>query len=92
MTHATLRTFAFAVFATAAALSPLLAGTKAEAKGGKDIHFQDYTFKVPMNGYSGFSGAYHCDYQKIPNSVCKTDSNGVERCKVVSWTLRQMCQ
>ena len=73
--------------ALAAVLVPLALISGAEARG-KEHFVQDYTFKKPMNGYSGRQGEYYCDYVKLPNRVC--DANG-NNCKIVSWTLRQTC-
>lgn len=42
-----------------------------------------------MHGYSGHSGNYYCDYQRLPNRKC--DASG-QNCKIVSWTLQQICQ
>ena len=55
----------------AAALAPA-----ALAKGGKDFYVQDYQFDRPMSGYEGRAGNYYCSYQRLPNRVCVTDSNG----------------
>jgi hypothetical protein len=44
-----------------------------------------------MSGYEGKAGNYYCSYQRLPNRVCTTDSNGNERCQIKSWTLRQHC-
>ena len=60
--------------------------------GAKEVFVQDYQFAKPMHGYSGHSGNYYCDYQRLPNRVCVTNSNGTESCKIVGWTLREMCQ
>jgi hypothetical protein len=81
----TLRTTAFAALAAVAALAPLATG--AAAKGGKEYFSQSYTFDRPMNGYEGFSGAYHCSYVKTPRTVC----NKAGQCKKV-WELLQTCQ
>ncbi len=61
------------------------------ARGGKDFYSQDYQFSQPMKGYEGNAGNYYCSYQRLPNRVCTTDSNGNERCQVQGWTLRQYC-
>lgn len=74
--------------ALAAVLVPLSMAATAEARGGKEHFVQDYTFKKPMNGYSGQQGSYYCDYVKLPNRKC--DANG-NNCKIISWTLRQTC-
>lgn len=85
-------------FATAAAFAVLasgiaLNGSAAYAGGGaKEFFVQDYKFAKPMHGYSGHSGNYYCDYQRLPNRVCATNANGTESCKIVGWTLREMCQ
>ncbi len=79
----------------AAALGVLLTSaiaTAAFAKGGgKEFYSQDYQFSQPMKGYEGTAGNYYCSYQRLPNRVGTTDSNGNERCKVQGWTLRQHC-
>lgn len=64
--------------------------TPAEARKGKEVYIQDYNFDRPMHGYSGHKGAFYCDYQRLPKRRC-TYSGGRERCKIVGWTLRQMC-
>lgn len=85
-------------FATAAAFAVLASGiafngSAAFAGGGaKEFFVQDYQFAKPMHGYSGHSGNYFCDYQRLPNRVCVTNANGTESCKIVGWTLREMCQ
>ena len=83
----TLRTTAFAALAVAASLSPLVAGGDAQARGGKEYFSQTYQFDRPMNGYQGFSGAYHCSYVRTPKTVC----NSAGKCKKV-WELLQTCQ
>ena len=45
-----------------------------------------------MHGYSGHSGNYYCDYQRLPQRKCSIDKNGNESCRIVGWTLREMCQ
>jgi hypothetical protein len=80
---------AFAVLAGAMAFN----GSAAQAAGGaKDFYVQDYQFAKPMHGYSGHSGNYYCDYQRLPTRKCVTNANGTESCKIVGWTLREMCQ
>lgn len=79
------RTATFAAVAAAVALSPLAAGG-ALARGGKEYFAQTYQFDRPMNGYQGFSGAYHCSYVKTPKTVCYAG-----KCKRV-WELLQTCQ
>lgn len=75
-----------AVIATVAGAS--LFPTAAEA-GRKQLYLETYQFKKPMHGYSGHSGNYYCDYQRLPNRRC--NANGTN-CKIVSWTLQQICQ
>ena len=65
--------------------------TGALAKGGKEFYVEDYQFDQPMKGYEGQAGNYYCSYQRLPNRVCTTDSNGNEKCQVKGWTLRQYC-
>ena len=83
-------TFAFAVAAAAVAAAALATGAPAEARG-KGVYVQDYKFDKPMHGYSGHSGAYYCDYQRLPDRKCTVDRNGNEKCAIVGWTLREMC-
>jgi hypothetical protein len=83
--------FSFALAAAIAAGTAFVSVTPAEARKGKDVYVQDYKFKKPMHGYSGHSGAYYCDYQRLPVRKCSY-AGGVEKCKIVGWTLRQMCQ
>ncbi|MFT3731560.1 MAG: hypothetical protein QM780_09115 [Hyphomicrobium sp.] len=80
---------AFAVLA-----STLAIGASAANAGGaaKEFFVQDYQFAKPMHGYSGHSGNYYCDYQRLPNRVCVTNANGSESCRIVGWVLREMCQ
>ena len=69
---------------------PFLSAGTAEAGGrGKELYIETYTFDKPMHGYSGHSGNYYCDYQRLPNRKC--DASG-QNCKIVSWTLQQICQ
>jgi len=63
--------------------------TRAEARSGKQIYLETYNFKKPMHGYSGHSGNYYCDYQRLPQRRC--DASG-RNCKIVGWTLQQICQ
>ena len=88
------KTFAFAAAFAAASGAMLATGSAAQAGGGgKDVFVQDYTFSKAMHGYSGHApGGYYCDYQRLPNRKCSVDKNGNERCQIVSWTLREMCQ
>lgn len=80
--------FSFAIAAAAAfAVSPAEAGGR-----GKEVFVQDYQFSKPMHGYSGHAGAYYCDYQRLPQRKCVITASGGESCKIVGWTLREMCQ
>lgn len=81
----TIRTSVLAALTAVAALAPL--ASSALAKGGKEYYSQSYVFDRPMNGYEGFSGAYHCSYVKTPKTVC----NSAGQCKKV-WELLQTCQ
>lgn len=84
-------TIAVAV-AVLAGFAPLLDAGSAEARGGGKQHYvQDYKFDRPMHGYSGRAGDYYCDYVRLPERKCSVTAGGRERCKVVSWTLRQTC-
>lgn len=77
----------------AAGFATLASASAANARGGgKDVFVQDYQFAKPMHGYSGRSGSYYCDYQRLPNRRCTINANGTESCKIVGWTLREMCQ
>ncbi len=63
----------------------------AEAQGRRGVISQDYQFDGPKHGYDGrATGGAYCSYQRIPNRKCKI-VNGVEKCKVKGWTLRQYC-
>lgn len=85
-------TFALAA-ATAAFAGLTLASGSAEAGGrGKEVFVQEYKFDKPMHGYSGHSGSYYCDYQRVPERKCSVDRSGNEHCSIVGWKLRQMCQ
>ncbi len=80
---------AFAVVAGAIAFG----GGPANAAGGaKEFFVQQYQLPKPMHGYSGFSNNYYCDYQRQPNRVCTTKSDGTEKCRIVNWVLTEMCQ
>lgn len=82
------QTFAIAAaIATVAGVS--FTPTSAEARAGKQIFIQTYNFKKPMHGYSGHAGNYYCDYQRLPQRRC--DASG-RSCKIVGWTLQQICQ
>lgn len=69
---------------TVSAVTPALAGD------AKEVFVQDYKFAKPMHGYSGHAGNYYCDYQRLPERRCIV-IGGVEKCKIVGWTLREMC-
>ena len=86
--------FAFAAALATIAAATLLPGSAAEAGGrGREVFVQDYTFDKPTHGYSGHAGGgYYCDYQRLPNRKCTVDKSGNESCRIVSWTLREMCQ
>lgn len=80
--------FAFAALSASA----LVSASAVNAGGGaKEVFVQDYKFAKPMHGYSGHSGNYFCDYQRLPDRKCVV-VGGVERCTIVGWTLREMCQ
>jgi cobyric acid synthase len=82
------QTFAItAAIATVAGLS--LIPTDAHAGRGKQLFLETYNFKKPMHGYSGHAGNYYCDYQRLPQRRC--DASGTS-CKIVGWTLQQICQ
>jgi hypothetical protein len=83
--------FALSAALAAASVATLATATTAEAGRGKEFFVQDYKFSQPMHGYSGHSGNYYCDYQRLPDRRCVV-VNGVEKCKIVGWTLREMCQ
>jgi hypothetical protein len=86
------KSFAFAATVAAIAGASLTLTSPAQAGGrGKEVYVQDYRFDRPMHGFSGHSGAYYCDYQRLPDRRCSVDRNGNESCKIVGWTLREMC-
>ena len=84
-------TKAFCAVALGAILVAAAAPAALAKGGGKEFYSQDYQFNQPMKGYEGQAGNYYCSYQRLPNRVCSTDSNGNERCKIQGWTLRQYC-
>jgi hypothetical protein len=87
--------FTFAAGATFAVLTGAMAfNTSAvyAGSGAKEFFVQDYKFSKPMHGYSGHSGNNFCDYQRLPTRKCVTNANGSESCRIVGWTLREMCQ
>ena len=89
MTHSTLKSLALTLALGAFSFSAMIASSPAEAgKGRRDVVIQEYTFNQPMNGFEGHDGGGYCSYQKIPNTQC----NAAGKCKVTSWTLRQICQ
>ncbi len=82
---------AAAIAALASTIS--IGSVAANAAGGaKEFFVQDYKFAKPMHGFSGYSNNYYCDYQRLPTRKCVTNSNGTESCRIVGWTLREMCQ
>jgi hypothetical protein len=81
----TLRTALCLSLAAGAMLVTGFAGSDAHARG-KEHYSQTYQFDRAMNGYEGFSGAYHCSYVKMPKKVCLSG-----KCKTV-WELVQTCQ
>lgn len=83
-----MKTIAQALFVTAAAIS-FVGGTAAHAAGGRQLYLETYNFKKPMHGYSGHAGNYYCDYQRLPQRRCDASGNN---CKIVGWTLQQICQ
>jgi hypothetical protein len=86
-------TFALAAAFATLTGAALFSGSAAQAGGGgKGVFIEDYHFDKPMHGYSGQAGNYYCDYQRLPERKCVVDSNGRETCKIVGWTLREMCQ
>jgi len=91
----TLQTVSFSAAAAVAIASLLFASDANARRGGTSVIEQHYITKGPVKGYSGFvrAGArsYYCDYQRIPNRVCTYTSDGRERCKIESWTLKQAC-
>jgi hypothetical protein len=85
------KTVTLSLAAAAVATAVLTIGSPAEARGGKGVFVQEYKFDKPMHGYSGHSGNFYCDYQRLPVRKCAITSSGAEKCEIVSWTLRQMC-
>ncbi len=81
-----------AIFAVVAGGIALDASAANAAGGAKEFFVQDYQFAKPMHGYSGYSNNYYCDYQRLPTRKCVTNANGTESCRIVGWTLREMCQ
>jgi hypothetical protein len=84
------KTIATAAILAATAGIALLAAPSAHARGGGRQTFEkDYHFDKPMHGYSGHAGNYYCDYQRLPQRKC--DASG-QNCRIVGWTLRELCQ
>ena len=81
-----------AAFIGAAAIgfSLSLLGAPAAA-GNRDSYTEVYKFKKPTDGVSGHAGGYYCDYQKLPNMVCKVDRRGQEKCVRDGWLLVKFC-
>lgn len=90
MTRSSLKTLALTIAVGTVSLATLFGGSPAEAggKGKRGVTIQEYTFAEPMNGFDGHEGGGYCSFQKIPNTTC----NAAGKCKVTSWTLRQICQ
>jgi len=84
--RAVLATLSLALFALAVSVPEV------QARRGYAVWTSEHA--GPVRGYLGFAGIgprrYYCDYQRHPNRVCRA-SGGKERCRVVSWTLRQHC-
>ena len=78
-----------AIAAAIAAVAGATFATPADAGSGRRIYLETYNFKKPMHGYSGHSGNYYCDYQRLPQRRCDASGNN---CKIVGWTLQQICQ
>ena len=79
--------------AAALLLAQVVAPGVAEARRGhgKNVIEKHFETAGPVKGYSGFAGGYYCDYQRIPNRKCVVTASGDEKCKIVSWTLKQAC-
>jgi len=79
--------------AAAVLLAQVVAPGVAEARRGhgKNVIEKHFETAGPVKGYSGFAGGYYCDYQRIPNRKCVVTASGDEKCKIVSWTLKQAC-
>jgi len=98
MTNGLLRTGLCSAALLAIVLVPVLASTSADARSrrsGSTYEEVQIETQGPVKGYSGSPvGAgisVFCDYQRIPNRQCTITASGQERCKVVSWTLKQYC-
>jgi len=87
------KSFAFAAIGTAALLAQVAAPDVAHAKyrSGKKLIERHFVTDGPVKGYSGFAGGYYCDYQRVPNRQCVVTASGGESCKIVNWTLKQVC-
>lgn len=88
-----LKPFALATIGAAVMLAQVAAPDVSHAKprSGKQLIERSFTFKGPVRGYSGFAGGYYCDYQRVPNRQCVITASGDESCKIVNWTLKQVC-
>ena len=84
------QTFALAAALATISGASLLTSTTADAGGrGKQLYIETYQSKEALHGYSGHAGNSYCDYQRLPIRKC---SNGHSDCKIVGWTLQQICQ
>lgn len=93
MTIATaIRTAFAATLAIGIAGSSMLVTSDAEARrGGRGVYIQQYDMQRPDHGFEGHTSfGYYCSYKRLPKRVCSPTANG-ENCKIVGWTLEQMC-
>lgn len=83
-----------AILGAAAVLAAQIAApdiAHARRSHGKSPIEKHFVTAGPVKGYSGFAGGYYCDYQRIPNRECTITPSGREHCKIVNWTLKQVC-
>ncbi len=84
------QTFVLAAALATICSASLLTSATANAGGrGKQLYIETYQSKEALHGYSGHAGNSYCDYQRLPIRKC---SNGHSDCKIVGWTLQQICQ
>lgn len=94
MTIATvIRTAFAATLIVGVTASSMLIATDADARGGRGrgVYIQQYDMKKPLHGFEGRTvGGYYCSYKRLPKRVCTPTATG-EKCRIVGWTLEQMC-
>lgn len=78
--------------AAATLASAFLVSADTASARGKEFFVEEYQVSKPLHGYSGHAGAYYCDYQRLPRRKCTYSASGQQSCRIVGWTVREMCQ